>query len=65
MKFGFGNLVQDEVQLRKKESIGLALSGNQRLGGSGNSRTVKADESNAEGENENEMEPWKCFMCTL
>jgi hypothetical protein len=62
--FGLGNLVEDEVQLRKKESIGLALTGNQKLGGDGNGRSAKG-ESKGESEIENETETWECLVCTL
>jgi hypothetical protein len=57
--------VQDEVQLRKKESIGLALTGVQRLGGSGSGRSAKVDEGKAESGIVNETETWECLACTL
>ena len=65
--FGYGNLVQDEVQLRKKESIGLALSGNQKLGSSRNGRIVKVEKGKVEDEIEieDETETWGCLVCTL
>lgn len=57
-----GNLVEDEINLRKKESLGLALSGDQRLGKS--SSKAKADDKarKAKGDNANE---WGCLVCTL
>lgn len=63
--FGFGSLVKDEVQLRKKEAIGLALTDNQRLGGSGVGRIMQADEMKRETESDNKLETWACLVCTL
>lgn len=63
--FGLTKLVQDELQLRKKESIGLALTGTQKLGGSGRNRSLKADDSRDEARNKNEMATWECLVCTL
>jgi len=63
--FGLGSIVQDEVQLRKKESIGLALAGNQKLGGTGKSHTAKADHDKVDDKNENKAETWGCHVCTL
>jgi len=63
--FGLDNMVQDEVRLRQKESIGLALTGNQKLGGSGSGRIARCDEGKARGGIEHETERWECLVCTL
>lgn len=55
-----GNLVKDEVNLRKKESLGLALSGDQRLGRS--SFRAKTD---APKEQDKSLNSWDCLVCTL
>ncbi|KZP23769.1 WLM-domain-containing protein [Athelia psychrophila] len=58
--FAMGNLVKDEVNLRKKESLGLALSGDQRLGRS--SFRAKTD---APKEQDKSLNSWDCLVCTL
>lgn len=53
-----GFMVKDEVDLRRKESMGLALTGNQKLGGSRMS-------SKAEQKAQENTSGWSCLVCTL
>lgn len=59
--FGLGNLVKNEVELRKKESIGLALMGKQRLGSTSSSQSAKIDEKRKRAS----TTTWGCLVCTL
>jgi len=57
MDLGLGRMVQSEVELRKKESIGLALTGGGRkLGGVVKSATPPRGQKDEE---------WGCLVCTL
>ncbi|TFK47837.1 WLM-domain-containing protein [Heliocybe sulcata] len=60
-----GNLVQDEVDLRKKESLGLALGGARNKLGATPSNAPHTHSPSRSSRAQVEVEEWACAMCTL
>ncbi|KDQ57192.1 hypothetical protein JAAARDRAFT_35796 [Jaapia argillacea MUCL 33604] len=65
-----GSVVEDEVQLRKKESIGLALTGGgYKLGSeplkSTSKLLVEVAMSDQDHRSHDDSAPWSCLVCTL